>query len=427
MTTLHALLEANRPWGAATVSALALPEYAGGSLVNLPPTVGSLLGVDAPWASAPIADVAARHERVRKVVLLVVDGVGYDRLSREIVSHDAGFGELIARYSGVVGAITSVSPSTTSVATTVLNSDGSAPAALGTFGYTQRMPRLGVVANMLFWRPAWALSDPIGSLQGWGLDPEAFLTAPSIYQLLGAAGVRTTAVLPAQFSASPLTRMQMRGTSLVGATGVADTLRLVGDALTEAGEGRAYVYGYLPDFDTVSHRDGPDGPSWSFMFRSFVRDLSDAIASLPPRARDGTLVLVTADHGHATVPASGLRPIQAMQRTWTALGLREGGEARHAHLYARPGAEEELFAAAREEYGSECYVVTGADALAAGLYGDPLRAHEEALGRIGEVVVLATGQVALWDDDLPGRMIGMHGALDRSEMLVPLIELRLDA
>lgn len=432
MTTLDTLLEAHRPRAAASAPPLALPDYAGGSLVNLPPTVGSLLGADAPWAAPPLADVVARHQGIRKVVLLVVDGVGHDRLSRELDAGgaglgDAGPGDLLSRHSGVVGSITSVSPSTTAVATTVLNSDGSTPAALGTFGYLQRLPKLGVVANMLFWRPGWALTDPAGSLERWGLEPETFLPAPSIYQRLGAAGVRTTAVMPAPFVSTPLTRMQLRGATLLGASGVADTLRLVGDVLKENRDGPAYAYGYLTDFDTVSHRDGPDGPSWSFMFRSFVRDLADVIAALPPRARDGTLLLITADHGHATVPPSGLRPIQSQPRTWAALGLREGGEARHAHLYARPGAEDELLEAAREEYGREFYVLRGADALEAGLYGDPHSAHAEALDRIGEVVVLATGPVALWDDALPGRMIGMHGALDRSEMLVPLIELRLDA
>src|SRR5690606_325962 len=153
-------------------SDVVLPAYGAGCLTHVPATVGTLLGVEEGWRAAPLP-VAREHAGVRKVVTFLFDGIGQRRLEAQLRQDDAGFLELLARFGGTHGTITSVSPSTTSVATTVLQGNGAAPAELGTLGFTQRMPRLGVVANMLFWRPAGNHVARNGDLEQWGLVPEA--------------------------------------------------------------------------------------------------------------------------------------------------------------------------------------------------------------------------------------------------------------
>lgn len=406
-------------------SDVVLPAYDTGCLTHLPPTVGTLLGVEEGWRAAPLP-LAREHAGVRKVVTFLFDGIGQRRLAAQLQQDDAGFLELLTRYGGTHGVITSVSPSTTSVATTVLQGNGAAPAELGTLGFTQRMPRLGLVANMLFWRPAGNPVAKNGDLEQWGLVPEEMLTTPSLYRLLTPAGIRTRAFLPHDIARSPLSRMQLRGTETSGYVGWVDMFMQVA-AFLEADDGPAYAYAYLPDFDGISHRDGPDGPSWGPLFEAVVGGLRRFLERLTPAARDGTLVLVTADHGHASTPPAHQRVVQALPGVMARMGLRHAGEPRHTYLYARQGEKAALLDAARSELGPSFLVLDGERALAAGLYGDPDRLHPEASQRVGDVVALARGTASLWDEADVAGVRGMHGALDAEEMLVPLVVLRADA
>lgn len=408
-----------------------LPDYRGAALNHLPPTVGRLLGVAADWRSAPLARPGL-PERARQVVVLLVDGLGQARLQRQLAREDAGFLALLERYGALEGGalpppITSVSPSTTTAATSVIQANGAGPGGLGILGYTQRLPALGVVANMLFFNAAWNRSARVGDLEAWGVTPESMLGAPSIYQLLAAGGVAGHAFVPNAVSRNPLSRMQFQGAEVVGYVDWVDMLTRLGAHL-EASAGRpGFSYAYLPDFDSLMHRDGTDSPTLPRLFEAFVPQLRRVLDELSPAARDGTLLLMTADHGHVTTPLEERRLLQRYPSIFSRMALREAGEPRHTFLYARAGAEGELLAAAHEELGDAFVALSGAEALAGGLYGDPAHLHPEADRRVGDVVLLAKGGATMWAEDQNPRMLGMHGSLEPEEMLVPLLALRADA
>src|SRR5690606_20120562 len=102
--------------------------YEAGYLANLPTTGGRLLGVDAAWRAKPL-ELHVNTEGVNRVVLLLVDGVGYLKLKELISRADPGLMDLLGSYGGTPSGelpapITSVSPSTTTAATTVIQADG---------------------------------------------------------------------------------------------------------------------------------------------------------------------------------------------------------------------------------------------------------------------------------------------------------------
>ncbi len=405
-----------------------VPDYEGGSLLNVPPTVGTLLGIDDGWAAPPLG---ARHalagERAERVVVLVLDGVGWNRYRAQMARDDGGLGELLGSYAGRESDLTSVSPATTSVATTCLAGNGAAPAESGMLGYSQRLPRLGVVANMLFWRPMWSAGARTGELERWGLEPEAFLPTPSIFQTLAAGGAGNAVFLPRPLASTPLSRLQMRGADVHDTVNFVDALEQLGSWLTDTSGRRGYAYVYLPDFDTLSHRDGPEAPAWGPLFASVTGALERFLRHLGPAARRGTRLLVTADHGHVHTPREARRTWQHLTTLEPLQALRPGGEARHLYLYARAGAAGELREAAAAALGDAFTVLAGHEALDGGLYGDPSRLHPEAEVRLGDVVVLARGGASVWDDEHDAVLLGMHGALESDEMRVPLLSLRLDA
>ncbi len=406
------------------------PEYAAGSLTNLPATVGSLLGAHGPWRSPALA-LNLPTDGVRHVVLLLVDGLGYLNLRRLMEKDDAGLAALLQRYGACDDGvppppITSVSPSTTTAATTALQSDGGAPGALGIVGFTQRMPSLGVVANMLFFRPDNDLRGRIGDLEGWGVTPEQVRGAPSIYQLLGQAGVTGYAFAPSNINRNPLSRLQFEGANVRGYVEWVDMLTQLGEHLERTAGERAFTYAYMPDFDSIMHRDGSTSPSVESLYRAMMPQLRLLLDSLSSDARRGTMVLVTADHGHMTTPPEHMSFMQDHPHLRGMLAATEGGEPRHAFLYAAAGALDELYGAVSEAFASDFVVLKGKEALAAGLYGDPGTLHPEVDRRVGDVVLLARGQATLWPQSDGSRPLGMHGSLTPEEMLVPLLPLRLD-
>ena len=122
------------------MEAFTLPDYAGGSLVNLMSSIAAALGAHSPYAPLaalpPDALAEARH-----VVLWVVDGLGFDYLSRH-----AG-----ALRRHLRGSMTSVFPSTTASAIPTFLT-GLAPQQHGLTGWNMYFREIGAVVAPLPFR-----------------------------------------------------------------------------------------------------------------------------------------------------------------------------------------------------------------------------------------------------------------------------------
>jgi hypothetical protein len=91
-------------------------------------------------------------------------------------------------------------------------------------------------------------------------------------------------------------------------------------------------------------------------------------------------------------------------------------------VYAVPGAAEDVIATWQAMLGHEFWVLSGAAAIEAGLFGPqvspPMR------GRIGDVVALARGSgavVATEAEPVESSLLGMHGSVTDEERRVPLL------
>ena len=402
------------------------PRYAGASIANLPPTIGHLLGVDEGWSGQTLEPslLAALEGEVERVVLLLIDGVGWHKLNEQLALNDAGFADILHQYGVLKAPITTVSPATTSVATTTLLGDGSAPAEHGMLGYTFLLPELGAIANMLFWHPAWKKKPVYGELETWGLSPETFLPTASSAEVLSSAGIPMRVLMPSTYQKSPLSRMRPRGADIEGFLNATDMWLKLGTWLEESAGSKAYAYAYYADFDTLSHRDSHDARFWEPLWLEFTFHLRRFLSDLSPKARRKTLVLITADHGHVATPQTSKVLWQDHKVLSSLCQMRPGGEPRHRYLYGHK-AKSALLDYARAALAKQFFAVDTADALQAGLYGPVERMHPETPQRLGDVSLLARGSHYLWDADNALTMLGMHGSLEAQEMVVPLIGLRL--
>lgn len=415
------------PLGELLPDPFVLPHYAGRSLCNLPPTIGQLLGVTQGWVAPPLEAACWQPlaDGVERVLLLLLDGVGWRRLWSGFERLPASL-EWLTQRGALLHPLTSVAPSTTSVALTTLWCNGAAPAEHGLLGYTFLLAERGALCNLLFWYPVGHERPQRGELEQWGLQPESFLPVPSIAQRLAEGAVSTTAFLPAAICGSPLSRLQMRGARVQGYQNGTDLWLQLQSWLAQGSGQRAYGYAYYPDFDTFSHRDGPDAPSWDALWQTLHFELTRFVEGLSQAQRRKTLLLISADHGLVTTPRPRYHLLHEHPMLAQQLLLPPGGEPRHLYLYVRAGQRATVRDYCEQELGDAFLLLESQAALEAGLYGPPERLHPDATRRLGDFILLARDDATLWHREPSGTLLGMHGALLPEEMLLPLIALRLD-
>lgn len=394
---------------------LSLPDYTGGSLINLPPTIGHLLGATTGWSAPPLRDAYHLSTSHEKVVLLLVDGFGARALERD----PGTLADLLEKHGGVMHELTSVAPSTTCVATTSIHASGASPIALGTLGYTQFLPNHGTIGNMLFFQTAWSNNPVRGELESYGIAPETMLPEPSIFETLAMHDVTTTALMPLPLLQTPLSRMQYRGVTVEPYIMWHDLFEFLFEHLGRT-TGRSYHYAYITEFDTLGHGFGEDFPTRATLRENLFALLDTLLTRIRETYGETVKVLVTADHGMQTTPPEhavhfeDLPGSDLIHQAWA-------GEPRHVLIRARSGQRDNAIAAIEEVVGEKFFVTSTEAAVAHGIYGDPALAHPESIDRLGDIVLLARGDASLLDGRQRHRLRGMHGSLTANELLVPLL------
>lgn len=356
-----------------------LPDYDGACVTNVMPALVEPGDPTPGWLPA----CAAGAERV---VLLVVDGLGWEQLQAR-----PALTPTLASMDG--GAITTVAPSTTATALTSI-STGMTPGEHGVVGY--RLAVHGEVLNVLRWTTA--VGDARASIPPTKLQPvQPFL------------GQRPPVVTRAEFARSGFTLAHLDG---VRFTGYRTLGTLVAEVARLGGRGEPFVYAYYEGLDKVSHEYGL-GPQYDEELGWIDRLVARLLGSVPA----GTVVVVTADHGQVEV---GDRIIELPGDVLAHVAM-QSGEGRLRWLHARPGRSRALLEASGELLGEQAWVCSREQAISEGWYGPTVT--EAAASRLGDVVLAARADVAFFDphDTGPYVLVGRHGSLTSAEMLVPLL------
>jgi hypothetical protein len=360
------------------------PDYSGANVCNVVPAL--LGGRAGPSGTVPVWMPAA-VPGARSVVLLVLDGLGWD------VASDPERLPLVAAMDG--GPITTVVPSTTPAALTSITT-GLGPARHGITGYRMRLD--DTVLNTIQWRRADGRKGP---------DPAAVQR----HEVFGGRAVPV--VTKSEFRRSGFTGVHLRDGVFHGWP---TTSVLVEHVRALVGRGEPLVYAYYPGIDEVAHAYGLGAPWFPAELAAVDRLVGAVLDAVPP----DVAVAVTADHGQVQVGPDGWMGLGALD----ALVEVYAGDGRFRQLYARRGAQDELAAAATDAFGEHAWVFTRDRLFDEGWLGpDPAG---PARRRVGDVVLAARGGAGFVDPTYPreGRLMSAHGSVTAAEMLVPLVAAR---
>ncbi len=401
------------------------PNYDGFSILNIPSTICSLFGVP-KLGAAPLSEElispAKEPGEIKKVILIVIDALAFHRMQRWMENETAPIWKELTDQ-GLLAAITSIVPSTTSAALTSLWT-GRSTSEHAITGYEMWMKEYGLVANTILHAPI-SYKDDVGSLSKAGFDPQAFLPFPTLGTHLAAHGIPTFALQHRNIIRSGLSQMFFDDVKSQGFYTISDLWVNLRHLVENHRNERFYAHIYWSEVDSLSHRYGPDDERTAAEFASLSQSFERLfLGRLSKEARQGTLLLLTADHGQITTRKDPNVTAQRHPEFLQRLHIYPTGENRLAYLYIRPDQENAVRESIEKTWPGKFSLVEPIQAVKAGLFG-PGALHPAFMDRIGDLILVARDSSYLWWGNIENPLIGRHGGLHPDEMLVPLLVTRI--
>lgn len=386
--------------------AVRVPDYNGACIANLVPTALRFLarntqaaalpslgrldqvihrigGASVPLSSAWIPE---RLSGAEQVVVLVLDGLGYNQLKARL-SFLPAFSEMD------ITAIDSVAPTTTAAALTSITT-GVSPARHGIIGYRMRIGPSEVL-NALKWTSSKEFERPPDPKSMQVLEP--FL------------GIRPAVVTKSVYDNTGFTKAHLRGARPYYWRTFSGIVSRVRELLRD---GERFIYLYYEGIDTTAHEFGlADQFDTELAFVDFfLSRLFEVLGS-------STVLLVTADHGQVQVDEP---PIHLSSEILSNVHF-QSGEGRFRWLHVRGGSGDEVRDRCIDLYGKQADILSRQEIIASGLFGPDI--GPEVCLRLGDVAIIAKEPVAFFDplDTGPFNLISRHGGLTADELEVPLL------
>ncbi len=402
-----------------TLAGCVLPGSDGFGSVNIIGSVLKHFGAPSPHGPlhASILDLKP-FVGAKQIVLLTVDGLGYRTLKEKSKLRRLGLGRLARRTA----PITTTAPSTTVTALTTLGT-GKGPLEHGIMGYWQFVQRLGMLTNMLRFKPVAS-----GGYLGHDFEPGSFQQNPGVFDLLAKKNVMGYNILRQDYLDSSLNRMSRAGAACgIGYINSSDLFVHARRTLLERKGKRTFLNLYWDKTDSISHAYGKESDEMTAELANF--DFSLFSELLDRKFNDETLVLITADHGHITSSPRKSISFNDHPALLSMLILPPSGEARLTYLHVKNGRLDNVKEYLSDsQFGRHFHVLESADAIDKGVFG-PGKPCQQALDAIGDLVMIPKDDWYAPYDFHPERernpLIGRHGGLSAEEMEVPLIAMRV--
>ncbi|HUZ76493.1 MAG TPA: alkaline phosphatase family protein [Chloroflexota bacterium] len=396
------------------------PDYGGACLLEVPRAIVHGLG-GAPTPSGLPAELADPLRRYRHLVLLVLDGFGWNLALRLLPRVP-----LLRRFheAGVLLPGTTVFPSSTAAALTSLAS-GQSPALHSIYEWWIIDRHWGQTIQSLPYAPADSPDRDV--LSRFGGYPAELFDGPTIFQELKAAGVACRSFLPTGFQHQTYSRATHAGSEFTSYSSLPALLAAMCDAIRTT-ERPALSYVYWSEVDSVSHRFGPDSEEAALAGASVLGLFAAAIAQLPAAAAQDVGVLLLADHGHLEVDQERVVRLNdcpevtgVLARNAAGARILPAGGPRCVFLDVEQDGLARSVSALRQRFEGTAEVLEMCQAIDRGLFG-PDAPSPRFLERAGNVLLIAQQRAALWYQysQRAWNYRGLHGALSASEVVIPL-------
>jgi Type I phosphodiesterase / nucleotide pyrophosphatase len=391
-----------------------MPDYSQFNITNIGSVVGKVFSIKELVKANLPNDYIDDYAGIEKVVLFVFDGLGFNRLVSHMENFSGTFRDLADR--GVLKAISSTFPSTTSTALTSIFT-GLPPSEHGVIGFNMFIPEYGVIFNTLYMDPV------IGYGSGFDLADDLSRRAAPWLPLLGEAGIGVKTFTRRNLIGSGLSRVIHKHQELEGYSFASDMMVRVRKALEAPGP--LFLCVYYAGIDTLEHGYGPYSEETSAELQDlesiFKHQLLQKLSSEEKRK---TLILITADHGMVETLQARFLNDPSISRHFL---VPPTGDMRATYFFPKYGQEEKL----KEILDNSLQgfsVVNSSHLIENGAFG-PVKNLERLQTIVGAVTALSHSKNVILYQYHPSEKMqivyGAHGGMTPEEMIVPLLSTRL--
>ena len=403
------------------------PCYAANCISNIPGTVLDLFGVE-NQRKLPI-EVNKMADGVNKVVLLVLDGFGYNQFLCCYKDHK--FLANLAEKSEVF-PLTSVFPSQTTNALVTLNT-GLTPQEHGLFECFLYLKEVDMIVNTLRFEPLG--SKRRNELLEKGFNPNILFKGKTIQSTLSGAGVKAFASIYFGDAYSPCSKILFDGNTILPSLKSSDLIVNL-RKIIEKTEGPAYFFVHLATLDTIAHEYGLHSQEYAAELSIISYLLNkELVEKIDKKTAKETLILVTADHGGLNVVPKETTYLNWFPEVVANLQYGKGGKRilptgspRDVFLHVTEKKLTETREFLSQKLGDKAKVIDTKEAIKNGLFGLG-EVGSKFLDRAGNLLILPHDNETVWFEHFKGRkfhLLGHHGGLNEDEMLVPLAITKLD-
>ncbi|HLN46232.1 MAG TPA: alkaline phosphatase family protein [Candidatus Sulfotelmatobacter sp.] len=390
-----------------------LPDYETLNVRNISSLVGKVFGINSLGSSIPNEMIDDYHG-IEKVMLIVMDGFGYNRLLAHIKQDDGEFSNLVSK--GVLKPLTSTFPATTSTSLTSIFT-GLTPAEHSIIGYLMFSQTYGCVFITLDMHPVYGHSSDMEIAKDFSRRVKPWMPT------LQMQGVNTSILTRGAIVGSGLSRITYADQPITPY--VLESEMFVKARRILEQPGRVFSVLYFSGVDTLEHRYGPYSEEVTSMIQMFECLLRGFFTKLSDTTKKETLLMLTADHGVCETQKTMY--LKDLPEITSRLQLPPVGDSRTAFLFAKQYEKENLRNVLEKNLG-DFKLTTSEDLINAGAFGrsKDLVALQNL---IGDFAVLSKCPIALsypyYEDDRNHEQHGGHGGMTSEEIIVPLLSVRL--
>lgn len=379
------------------------PHYQNGNIVNLMASILQGLGSHTNHHDALNTLDQDCFRRARNIVLLVIDGLGYNYLTAH-APHSTLHKYMHCRLSTVF-------PSTTAAAITTFMT-GLAPQQHGLTGWFTYFHEIHSILTALPVIPRFGGTAPEES----DIDVTSLYAHVPVFDLLDIDGY---IVSPRNIAYSKYSLAHRGKARTVAYDSLGDCFAFARDII-KGNNNKKYIYSYWPRFDGMAHDIGVNSKEVAVhlqeideAFRRFIEDI----------AGTDTLVIATADHGIIDSGPEYCIEMEHHPQLQAMLTMPLSGERRMAYCYVGEDQRGDFTEYLQRNLAEQITVIPSGELLSQHYFGlGP--AHPQLHRRIGDFALIMNGNYTIMDT-LPGERhfyhIGTHGGLSDDEMQVPLI------
>ncbi len=359
------------------------PEY-NRSILSVASSVLNHFGVkDCPHKSLPEFDKLLNKNH-KNVIVMLFDGLGVSAINEHLSEND-----FLRKH--FVCPISSVYPSTTVAATTVIES-GYSPVETAWLGWDLYFDEIG--ENVAVFR---------NTLQKNG-EPAAdyniaakYIPYKSIFQRIKEVCGEKTA-----YYVSPFSEHNVKS--------VDDICKTVCSISESKKQKYIYTYWYQPD--KAMHDFGVS----SQQVHEQILMINKEVETLCERLQN-SVVIITADHGLIDGSNEYLEDYPQLEEM---LKVPPSIEPRALSLFVKDGKQDEFKAEFNRLFGDSFRLMTREEVFNSNLlgYGEP---HKKTSDFVGDFLAVATGEKSIFNKREEREFIGVHAGLTEDEMTVPFI------